>query len=321
MTAPRYRFAVISDVHIDLEDGGKKTYFIYAQENLARALSNIKELGCSFIVSAGDQVTNASGAEAEWRLFRRMIADSGYDRPVFTALGNHETRFSQYGCTLEHSLGEFRRYSGIDSLPVSAPSGKCYYEFIEPVFGDSFIFMALDKGPRTNLIDDFSDGQTDWAEALLKKRTAEGRRIFLVQHAGIYGFGAGDIPESPAYDGAIHLSDDTGRPYKNNRRFFELVRRYKDVIWLYGHSHVDFADGVCYSDGGGEACRMIHIPALAGTTRIAAGKDGKNTLDRTFYPGIAQGYIADVYKDRTVLRGYNFYTGAPYEDVVIKITR
>ena len=321
MSGRCYRFGVMSDVHIDLEDGGKKTYFIYAQKNLTRALRTFSELGCDFIVSAGDQVTNASGAAEEWRLFWDIVGASGYGGRIFPALGNHETRYSLYGCTLEESLEEFRRLSGLSSLPVSAPSGKCYYEYIHPLFGDSFIFMALENGPQTNLTDNFSDEQMDWAEALVKKRTQEGRRIFLIQHAGLYGFGAGDDPEHPAYEGTIRPSDKDGRPFGNNIRFRELVTRHKELIWLYGHSHVDFGDRVYYSDCSGTACRMVHIPALAGSTKRIRRTDSGYELDRSFSPGVAQGYIADVYEDRTIFRGYNLYDGTPDGGVKIVIDR
>ena len=93
-----YRFAVLSDIHIDLEDGGRRTYFIHAEKNFKRALEISKELGCDFIVSAGDQVTNASGAVEEWRRYRELISASGYSGQVFEALGkpttNTSSRFS-----------------------------------------------------------------------------------------------------------------------------------------------------------------------------------------------------------------------------------
>ena len=90
-----YRFAVLADIHIDLENGGENTYFIHAQKNFANALKVIKKSGCAFIVSAGDQVTNASGAEEEWQKYREIIDRSGYQGQIFEAMGNHETRLQK----------------------------------------------------------------------------------------------------------------------------------------------------------------------------------------------------------------------------------
>ena len=318
MTAPLYRFAVISDVHIDLEDGGKKTYFTYAEDNFLHALRTIKNLGCRFIVSAGDQITNASGGTAEWRRYRELIAQSGYDGLILEALGNHETRCAKYGCTLSHSLGEFLAYAGLEHKPVNLPSGKTYYEYLDPTCGDSFIFMALENGADANLLDNFSAEQMDWVERLVEKRTKESRRIFLIQHAPIYAYGAGDRTDSPAYAGSIRMQDECGKPFPGNRRFKALIESRKNIIWLSGHTHVDFADNVNFAN---EACRMLHVPALAGTTRIIADKSGGFTLDRTFRPHCAQGYHVEVYDDKTIFQGYDFYSGDPIEKILFTIPR
>lgn len=306
-----YCFAVLSDIHIDLEDGGRRTYFIHAEKNFKRALEQCKELGCDFIVSAGDQVTNASGAVGEWCRYRALISASGYSGQVFETLGNHELRFAKYGaCTVEDCRNEFVEYTDLSSKPVSRPADKTYYEYIEPVFGDAFIFMALENGADTNLIDNFSDEQIDWLEELLARYSREDRRVFLIQHAPIYGFGAGDDTQKPAYEGSIHLYDNSGAVFINNRRFHELVSRYRDIIWLSGHTHVDLRDGVNYSHEGG--CHMLHIPALSGSTRMIYDENGRHILNRTFYDDAAQGYIADVSRDEVVFRGIDFLSGEMY---------
>ena len=315
-----YRFAVLSDIHIDLEDGGKKIYFINAEKNFIRALDVIESLGCDFIISAGDQVTNATGATEEWQLYRKLISASGYRGQVFSALGNHELRFAKYGgCTVADCHREFIGFTGLPDMPVSRPDGKTYYSYIEPVFGDAFIFMALEIGADPNLIDNFSDEQMDWAEDMLERYREEGRRVFLIQHSPIYGFGAGDDTSSPAYKGSIHLYDDSGAEFKNNRRFYELVKRYRDVIWLSGHTHVDLRDGVNYSHNG--SCHTLHIPSLAGSTRMKTDADGNRYLERKFYDDAAQGYIADVDGEKVVFKGIDFLSGKMYPQYVYTIKR
>ena len=313
-----YRFAVLSDIHMDLEDSGKKIYFIHAEKNFKRALEVIKSLGCDFIISAGDQVTNATGATEEWRLYRDLIAASGYRGQVFSALGNHELRFAKYGgCTVADCHREFIDFTGLGDKPVSRLNGKTYYSYTEPVFGDAFIFMSLEIGADTNMIDNFSDEQIAWAEELLERYSRENRRIFLIQHAPIYGFGAGDDTTSPTYKGSIHLSDENGAVFKNNRRFYELVKRYDDVIWLSGHTHVDLRDGVNYSHDC--SCHALHIPALAGSTRMIYDENGRHILNRTFYGDAAQGYIADADDEKVVFMGIDFLSGEIYPQYVYTI--
>ena len=308
-----YRIAIISDVHIDLENDGNNTYFIYAQKNFTRTLSVAKKRDCDFIVNVGDSVTNATGATAEWQRYREIIEESGYEGEIFEAMGNHETRFAKYGgCTLEECRGDFIEYTRLGDKPVERIDGKTYYAYIDQRFGDAFLFLSLENGVSTNEIDNFSDEQMAWAESMLDRCHREGRRVFLIQHAPIYGFGAGDDVKEPAYEGLIRMTDQNGRAFRNNRRFLRLVRQYKNMIWLSGHTHVDLRDEVNYDNDHGGACHMIHVPSVAGTTRLSHDENGKRVLDRAFFENASQGYIAEIFDDRVVFSGINFFDDRVY---------
>ena len=316
-----YRFAVLADIHIDLENGGKNTYFVHAESNLARALTAIKDLGCDFIICAGDTVTNAAGAAAEWQRYRRIIEQSGYTGLILEAMGNHETRSAKYGiCNLEECRRQFIEYTRLSQKPVLRPDGKTYYAYLNDRFGDAFLFLSPENGVDTNRIDNFSDEQMDWAERMTERFRREKRRVFLIQHAPLDGSGIGDDKDDPAYEGCIRLSDSVGKPFPNNRRFAELIRRDRELIWLSGHTHLDFRDGRNCGTDGGKTCHMLHIPALAGTTRLS--RDGeKRILDRTFRQDAVQGYIADVFADRAVFRGIDFLRGRYYPEYTYTIYR
>ncbi len=320
-SVPRYSFAALSDIHIDLENGGKNTYFVNAEKNLSLALGCVRRRGCSFIISAGDQVTNASGAKDEWRRYREIITQSGYTGMIFEAVGNHELRLASHGgCSIKDALDEFITMTKLSDKPVLREEGRAYYEYLEPLLGDSFIFMAQERGFGTNSVDNFTDDQTDWVEALIEKRLREGRRIFLIQHANLYRFGAGDDREHPCYEGAARLTGHDGRPFENNLRFKALTERYRDLIWLSGHTHVDLRDDVNYSNEDGRSCHMLHIPSVANTTRLR--HDGEEYfLDRRFYDDTTQGYIADVYADRVIFRGINFFYDRLYPAYTYEILK
>lgn len=322
MQKSSYRFAVLADIHIDLENGGKSTYFIHAERNFARALEIIKQHACDFIISVGDQVTNASGAEEEWLRYNQIVKGSGYNGIIFEAMGNHECRFALYGgCSLEDCRREFVRFTGLSEKPVLRPEGAkadtTYYAYKDELFGDAFVFLSLENGYSVNEIDGFSDEQMDWAEKIIERFSEEGRRIFLIQHSPIFGKGTGDDVNNPAYDGSIRLCRKGGEPFRNNRRFYELTRRYPWLIWLSGHTHVDLRDNVNYCRDG---CHMLHIPALAGSTRLAV-KKGKNVLDRSFYDDAAQGYIAEATEDRVVFKGIDFLHNRFYPEYTYIIRR
>lgn len=309
----RYRFAALSDIHIDEQDGGKNTYYTNASQNFAQALDRCSEHAVDFVISAGDQVTNASGTTLEWLEYQRILAESDYQNPIYEAIGNHETRYAKYAeCAVSCGLEEFILATGLDGSCDTIQKGKTYFEITQEDTGDHFIFMALENGVSTNEIDNFSDEQMQWVESLLQRYSGDGHNIFLIQHSPIRGYGAGDDRENPGYEGTIRLEDEKGNIFVNNTRFKRMIEQYPDVIWLSGHSHIDFQDDVNYSNENGTSCHMLHIPSVANTTRLSYDEHGARTLDRTFYEDTTQGYLVDVYDGCTVFFGENFHDDKIY---------
>lgn len=304
-----YRAGVMSDIHIDEQDGGINTYYTNASANFMQALNVSQLRKADFIVTTGDQITNASGATLEWQEYQRILAESDYDGPVYEAIGNHELRYADYGdygviCGVE----EFITATGLDGSAASMKSRKPYFDLTEPMSGDHYIFMAIEGHHDPSEHDEFSDDQMDWAEGLLAKYSGDGHRIFLIQHSLISGYGAGDDRDDPAYGGSM-IADER---YPNNLRFKQMIERYRDVIWLSGHTHVDLRDGVNFSDEGGSSCLMFHVPSAANTTRLSYDSDGKRELDRTFYDDTTQGYFMDAYTDAVLICGVNYHDNKLY---------
>ena len=309
-----YSFGLISDVHIDLEGGGERVYFCMAEQNFADALRFFRERGAAFLLSAGDQITAADAVQPEWEAYRRIIHASGYDKPIFAAFGNHEARQALYGATMEEMFAAFlsatRDHRGMGA------EGRLYYRFTEPMFGDLYIVMADEGGMQVPLTDAFSAAQLDWLESLLTEAARQDRRVFLIQHAAVYGSGVGDDPDRPAFNGALRTD---GR-FRMNTRFVRLLERFPRTIWMSGHTHVDLRDGANYRRSPG-SCHMIHIPALCGTTRLVRASDGSPAIDRTFRPNTAQAYLVRVYADRTEFIGVNCNTNEEYPQARYTIAR
>lgn len=307
-----YSFTALSDIHIDYQDwgSGDESYYPNSDENFKKALNLSATHNVDFIVSAGDQVNNSSGSTKEWLTYQKIIADSNYANPIYEAVGNHETRFSSYVDAAPNSdLEEFILGTGLNDGSYAVPVSKTYYE-ITAKNGDHFLFMSLEEGPTPNKQDNFTKAQLDWLEGKLSSYCNDGHKIFLIQHSLLYGYGAGDDRDDPGYGGAIKMYDEDNQPYVNNQRFKSIIEKTenRNVIWLSGHTHVDFRDEVNYSDENGTSCQMFHIPSCSNTTRIKYNADtGHNELDYTFYDDTTQGYIVDCYDDVCILNGINLY--------------
>lgn len=290
-----YTFNSFSDIHIDEEHFGETPayWWEYSEAHWAQALAYAANLGVDFIVSSGDQVTNAKldNLDKEWQAYQLILSQSDYVNPIYESGGNHEVRQDDY---VSQELQTFVKGSGLDSSMNTIAAAKPYYSITEPNTGDLFIFMALEGGYRPAKYDEFTTEQLDWVEDLLKKNYGKGKNIYLVQHALIKGYGPGDDLQNPYYGGAI----DATLP--SAQRFISLLEAYPDIVWISGHSHEDFVLGYNFTDNDGASCNMIHNPSVGNPTHVTDG-----AIDYTFNENLSQGYYVQVFKNAILFNGAN----------------
>ncbi len=313
----QYRYAALSDIHIDRQNGNEAGYYEYSADHWAQTLDVCVDREVDFIISAGDQVTNAWGATQEWLTYQQILAESDYVNPIYESDGNHEPRGSDNSnCDVACSNEEFSIGTGLDADAQSIVEGKDYYEVTEPNTGDHFIFMSeVNAHPGEN--DNFSKEQLDWLEGLLDKYEGDGKKVFLIQHALLQGYGAGDDTYDPGYQGGIRMQHaETGEQFPNNQRFKAIIEDHQEIIWYSGHTHIDFRENQNYSSENGKSCHMVHIPSACNTTRYVRDEFGYKVLgsstDYTFYDDATQGYVVDVFDGATVLYGTNLHYNKVY---------
>lgn len=290
-----YTFNSFSDIHIDEEHFGETPayWWEYSEAHWAQALAYAANLGVDFIVSSGDQVTNAKldNLDKEWQAYQLILAQSDYVNPIYESGGNHEVRQDDH---VPFELQMFINGSGLDSSMDTLAAAKPYYTITEPKTGDLFIFMALEGGYRPAQYDEFTDEQLDWVENLLQENYGKGKNIYLIQHALIKGYGPGDDLETPYYSGSV----DPTLP--SAQRFISLLEAYPDIVWISGHSHEDFALGYNFTDNNGTSCSMIHNPSVGNPTHVTDG-----AIDYAFHEDLSQGYYVQAFKTAVIFNGAN----------------
>lgn len=282
-----YTFNSYSDIHIDANG-----FYTNADKNWASALEFAVNKGTDFIVTSGDSVTNAQGPKTEWDMYARTLANSGYLNPVYESNGNHDMRAG-----VSSGLKAFVKASGTDNTIANYDANKPYYYVTEKNTGDLFIFMALETDSDPSSCDEFSDEQLEWVSNLLAENYGTGINIYLIQHAPIQGYGAGDDTQEPYYKALLSTTCLSTVKFKN------LMDKYPNIIWMSGHTHEDYNMNYNYSNENGTACHMIHNPSIAGPTHPKP--DGSHALDYTFYDGLSQGYYVAVYDDQVIYYGAN----------------
>ena len=284
-----YKFSSYSDVHIDMQ---AEPYYKNGRKNWAKALKFAVNKGTDFIVSSGDMITNAEGEDAEWDEYERILSESDYVKPVWESDGNHDLRRGS-----QSGIKAFVRASGTDSTIANYDANKPYYYVTEEKTGDIFIFMALETAYSPSTADEFSHEQMTWLTNLLSTYYGTGVNIYIVEHAAIAGFGAGDRMGNPYYK--AHLSEK----FISTVQFKSLLQKYPKLIFMSGHTHEDFAMGYNYSNENNTACHMIHNSAVAGSS-WAEGTD--TSLDyNDGYGYNSQGYYVEVYQNQVVYYGAN----------------
>ncbi len=280
-----YSFSAYSDIHIDRGSNWYKD----ADQHFNEGLRYATDRGSDYMIVSGDCVTNDSGPDKEWKAYEGILSESDFVNPVWESDGNHDLRQD-----VDSGISSFITHSGTNSVKGY---DKSYFYKVEEKTGDVFIFMSLDRSAHPSKDDVFSGDQLTWAENLIAEYADDDVNIFLVQHAPINGYGAGDRMSNPYYGGLLNTS------YTNNARFKKLIQDYPDVVWVSGHTHEDFTMDYNYSNEGGEAANMIHIPSLAGST---LPKPSDDDLERNEGHGFnSQGYYTEVYENEIVFYGVN----------------
>ncbi len=285
-----YTFSTFSDIHIDKGS----LWYVNAEANLKNALKYSVDNNADYIIVSGDVVTNDSGPDKEWDAYQKVLSKSDYTGMVWESDGNHDMRQG-----VSSGLKSFVKGSGTDG----SNSGKPYFYRIEEKTGDLFIFMALELNKDPKQYDEFTDEQLAWAKKLIQENY-QSKNIFLIQHAPINKFGAGDRMSAPYYKGLLGQNNESTKAFK------QLLIDYPNIMFLSGHTHEDFVMDYNYSDENGTAANMIHTPSLAGSTMPNSSDDG---LERNGGKGFnSQAYYTEVYENEIVFYGVNMTDGKIY---------
>ena len=275
-TGKLYSFGLVSDTHVD----GNVTN----ATRLNDALTFYESQGCAFCCTAGD-LTNVGfyfeKGDTELYLAAmteyKSVLDSHPNLPMHGCVGNHES----YNKPIIYNLAELKAYTGRD-LCYTMTHGN-----------DVFIFFGQPGG--TSYVErDTWKAQLKWLQEQLEAN--RNKRCFVFEH--------------------LTLNDDAGNPNNIHNAFWEdmestlvgLLQHYKNTILFHGHSHFDLKEQVNFSYmnySTKKGFRSVHVPSTVGGRITVNGVKQDTTI-----PENRSGYVAEVYKNCLVLKGYNFHENA-----------
>jgi hypothetical protein len=294
-TEANYSFMDYSDIHID---DASSQYYKYAELHFKKALKTATNRNVDFIVTAGDNITNAEGSAKEFDKYQEILATSDYSNPIYEAGGNHELRTGER----KANLSTFITATGLDGNRDTIAENKPYYSFEEPNSGDLFIMMSLEYKYDPQTGDEFSEEQLSWLKNLLEENYNKNKNIYIVQHALIEGYGAGDDVDNYY---TVPLSTE----YETTNQFRDIINTYPDLIWISGHTHIALKYGYNYSNMNDTACNMIHDSSVCCPTLLNYNSHNLSYTahDDENYKDLTEGYYVQVFDDRTIFYGENLY--------------
>lgn len=268
-----YSFGLVSDLHVD-GVGMNGTY-------LSDAMTFFENQGCSFCCHAGDMTNIGFWSESSDSIYLTQMAeyksviDSHPNLPMYGICGNHES----YNKSIMENLTELKEYTGRD-LYYTMTQGNDVFIFIGQPAGTIYAFEKKEEWKN----------ELRWLQSTLEAN--RDKRCFVFEH--------------------LTLSDDSGNPNNiHNAYWYELettlvgiMKHYKNAMLFHGHSHLDLNEQFNFSYSNystKKGFKSINIPSSGGS-RITV--DG--VLQKVNNPDLRSGYIADVYSDCVILKGYYF---------------
>lgn len=297
-----YKFNSYSDVHLDCKSS---PFWTKSEARWKKALAYAAKKDAEFIASSGDMATSSNAKE--WKMYKKAVVASDFTGNIWEANGNHDLKTSN----VKDGIREFIYAAGTNGTSSNYTGEIPYYFMVEENSGDVFIFMALEKSGSPGESEEFSSTQIKWLRNVLDTYYGTGVNVYIVEHATFKGWGVGDDWNYTYYGGHMNA---TG----TNKDFQDILKKYKDVIFINGHTHQDFSLTINYSDDDGKACHMVHNPANAGTTysykssasdKITGGSQQYHSPSALMSGGQdgagynSQGYYVETYENEVVFYG------------------
>lgn len=211
------------------------------------------------------------GTAEQLHTYRTFTTNYASGKTVYAMPGNHEGRNSD-----------------IESIISEYTGNPVYYDFEKG--NDVFIMFGCKSNEMGTL---FTEESLRWLYAKLE--VSRNKRVFLFQH----------VRPNDACGNAFGIYAEDKWGGQEQVLFEGLIRHYKNVILLHGHSHLKFylqygSSTANYDKAFG--VHSIHIPSLVAPRDGDAS--GASSLQNIYAE--SEGYVVDVYQNHVVFRGRDF---------------
>ena len=299
-----------SEESLDAPSENQENITVYdpAEPAFDRALDYFEKIGVDMVGIAGDLTSNGESESLE--KYNQAIENRPF--PVFSVTGNHDYE--------AYKKGTWQQYitANIEGVEM-APNGLDFIYAPKELGGDVLVFLNITyysysyfekTAPVLNLKE-----QIPWLESVLESHADD--QIYVFFHLFMCG------PDGQGHTGVGNIMNLAGCTYtlpfgrgnSDERKMRTWFKKYKNVIYLNGHSHwafemVKYNEHANFSDFDGEFCHMVHIPSVT-EPRWVEDYD----TERTGKIGeLSQGWTIYDYGDTVILVPIDFISGTVYTE-------
>lgn len=287
-----FRFAVISDFHMDLE-------------KLGNVMEDVSAQNMDTMVVVGD---SCDGQEQEYKAIESFLKSRTSPKNLFFVIGNHEYYAGYHknggdydeagfpnGETTAGCKARFNRFRG------ALPDGPVYYD--ARVHGYHFLFLGGERSRMDDpkLLDDafLTSTQLDWLRARLKEDANQSRPIFVFLHQPFPG----------TVSGSGKSGEDGSRSIRQDQELKAILSAYPQVLFFSGDTHWE-----------------LNLPTTHHTSEsfrfnlfnTSSARDPYNAKDEAIERNMSEGLFVRATPETVIVQGrdflgHQFVPGQTYE--------
>ena len=227
-----------------------------------------------FVCESGDLIHGGADA-AEYQIGKYKECRAAAMIPIYACSGNHD---GAHVANIETAIESYTGYP----LYYSIQRGD-----------DVFVFVGIRSTTIKTL---FAEGELTWLEETLEAN--KDRRVFLFEH----------VRPDDACGNALGIYEYDIWGGDEQTKFESLLRKYTNIIFFHGHSHLKFAlqerDKTANIDRF-FGCWSVHVPSIT----VPRGTESVVNTTKVDLYAESEGYVVDVYEDGIHLRGMDFING------------
>jgi Icc protein len=280
-------FTVLSDLHVEAWDKASQRKVIKAFEDLQETVPD-----SSALILNGD---STNGLPDDYDMLKGLLLKLPHPPQVYATLGNHEYYKAWMNANGEWNPDAFpngeTEQASIDRFLQFNGERRIYYEKL--VKGYHFLFLGSEQYRQSNPDNGedayLSNAQLEWLQQSLKKAQSDGRDkpIFIFLHQPLPNTLSGT-------NNFVNL-----RAVIQHEELRRILSDYPQVIFFTSHTH-----------------RELKLPhtfvqskfAMVNTSSVQHPiTDGGQDVDKGLGPEASEGLHVQVYSDKVVIKGRDFY--------------